>query len=245
RSSTDKKIWTPSEYQRPQRIGLAQSNDLHKWERHPISIGKPIIDNPGPGGIFDGVAWRDPYVIRFGEKYLCFVCARITPGSQEFQAVQWDSGGCIACLESSNLTDWDLETAKVIVSPSDFYEMETPQFFWRIDGDKKRYYLLFSSWAKGISQKRRSECSEEECQTGTYYTVSNIVDKDDWTIPSFQAKSHLLAANLYGGKIIEPESEQPVFFGFPMLDSAGHFMGGLSDPLKAHFLNSGAIEIGA
>ena len=87
RRREDEPIWTPSEYQRPQNIGLAFSEDLIHWKRHPLSIDKPVIANPGKDNEmgFDGVAWRDPYLIKIGDWYL-FNHPKHSLRSSEFSA---------------------------------------------------------------------------------------------------------------------------------------------------------------
>ena len=217
------------------------SRDLLVWQR-PGTLGAgPLINNPGSNGLFDGVAWRDPCVIQVDDRYFCFLTARVVPGNSYLPEVRWDSGGCIVLLQSENMYDWTQAAPKIITSVDQFYEMEMPQVFWRSVKGGKRYYLLFSTWDKSCSNKRRQTVPPEQCLTGTYYLTSDIVEQNNTDCPVFTESARLLAANLYGGKVVFRSGSSPVFFGFVMHDSAGKFRGGLSDPLDVKFPEDGRI----
>ncbi len=243
RTRSDKPIWTPSEWQRPQKIGLATSTNLINWQRAQASIKAPVIDNPGSNCLFDGVAWRDPYVLKAGDEYWCLLTTRIPQGKVGFDQVRWDSGGCIVALTSERLDQWDSSQPQLITTADQFYEMEVPQLFWRHEQGGKRYYLLFCTWEKACSQKRRKEQSSRNWQTGTYYLSSEIADENDWQMPRFKGEAQILAPNLYAGKIIGENTITPVFFGFHTSDIAGRFAGGLSDPIAVNFNGDGSISL--
>ena len=46
------------------------------------------------------------------------------------------------------------------------------------------------------------------------------------------------------GRLLKPETvEAPLFFGFQWADEAGHFVGGLSDPMRTEFASDGTIKL--
>jgi beta-fructofuranosidase len=242
RSREDALRWTPSEWQRPQQIGLATSPDLRTWTR----AGEgPVMPNVGEALGLDGVSWRDPYVLR-GEDgaWHAFVCARLDPMNPANREVGLDAGGAIVRLTSDRLNAWPLERADRLVASREFYQMEVPQVFWRAFPDGKRFYLLFCAQEKDCSQVRRA--AGRECETGTYYMHSELLPADFAGIPPLREPARLLARGLYAGKLLRPESEgHPVFLGFPWADAAGHFIGGISDPQRTRFLDDGSMFLEA
>jgi beta-fructofuranosidase len=231
-------IWTPHERQRSQQIGLATSPDLHHWQR----LGNtPILPNPGSdsefsSSKFDGVAWRDPYLVQWHGRFYAFICTRLRD--------RLTGGGAIAYLTSNSLQSWQAEP-QILVQSDHFYQMEVPQVFWRVDPERqtKRLYLLFSAQEIDISQARYNTMPESECQTGTYYLYSEPVAIANPDLPPLNQPARLLAANLYAGKLLEPETTKyPYFFGFPWRDEASQFFGGLSDPQQVEFAADGKIR---
>ncbi len=230
RNSREAPRATPSEKQRPQHIGLATSTDLHHWQRASQSIEAPIIPNPGHRFGLDGVAWRDPYIARFDDKYYAFICARL---DQEVEC------GLIAYLTSTDLLHWT-DKPEFIVCPMEFYQMEVPQVFWRRSGTGKRCYIIFCTQEKDCSKARRQK--NLACKTGTYYLKSEELPLDYQGIPVFKESAELLVSNIYAGKIIEPENDQSsILLGFVWADEAGNFVGGISDPVHISFADNGSL----
>ncbi len=238
RSREDAPRWTPSEWQRPQQVGLALSRDLRTWER---AAAAPVLPNPGRMLGLDGVAWRDPYLLRAADgAWDAFLCARLDPLNRENEWAGPDAGGAIVRVRSASLTEWRVERTQRLVASDEFYQMEVPQVFWREFPDGKRFYLLFCAQEKDCSRARRAR--RRECATGTYYMVSELLPRDAAEIPQMAGPARLLAQGLYAGKLLRPETDaRPVFFGFPWADAAGHFVGGISDPLHARFLDDGSL----
>lgn len=239
RCLADPLLYTPQERQRSQQIGIATSHDLHHWTRTSTTTAQPVIPNPGRGE-FDGVSWRDPYVIEekmhspTAPRYYAFICARLNDAPV-------DAGGCIAYVESSHLEQW-LDPPKLLYHSLEFYQTEVPQVFWRETGAGWRFYLLFCAREEDASQMRRSPT------TGTYYVRSQpIADRTTVhydAIPWEPEPANLLSDGFYAGKLIDPETDPyPIFFGFQHEDEAGCFVGGISDPYWAIFDDSGMIHL--
>ena len=215
RRREDEPIWTPSEYQRPQNIGLAFSEDLIHWKRHPLSIDKPVIANPGKDNEigFDGVAWRDPYLIKIGDWYYCLLAARLVP-NQVHNIDDWDQGGAVVWLRSKDLYDWTDATPEVLVASRHFYEMEVPQLIPRIKNGELRYLLLFCCQRKGCSKERMKELPDAENLNGTYMMISDALPPDSTELPGFSQPAKLVAPSLYAGKVIDPSAEELLLYGF-------------------------------
>jgi beta-fructofuranosidase len=240
RRDEDAPVWTPHEWQRPQQIGVAVSPDLITWQRTEASRVGPVIPNPGLEKGLDGVSWRDPYVVQ-GEDgwFYAFICARL-PVGKEGSAL--DAGGVVAYVKSKDLEHWESDP-HLLVQSDEFYQMEVPQVFWRRTGDEKRLYLLFCAQVNDCSRQRH-ERLPDECQTGTYYMVSRPVPVDSQSFPELEPPARLLAPGWYAGKLVNPETEaSPMFYGFQWADEAGHFVGGLSDPMPTGFNPDGTVRI--
>lgn len=243
RSNQDAPVWTPSEWQRPQQIGLAVSSDLMKWERSELSLQQPLIPNPGKRMGLDGVAWRDPYVIR-GEAdcWYAFVCARLNPEADDNQHYGQDAGGVVAWLRSETLEAWNCDETHRLIASDEFYQLEVPQVFWRNEEQGKRFYLLFSAQEKDCSQLRRAR--KHECATGTYYMSSELLPHDYQGLPALREPARILAEGLYAGRLLEPETTaEPLFFGFQWTDETGRFVGGLSDGQPVRFGQNGTLRL--
>lgn len=236
RSKEQAPLWTPSEWQRPQHIGCAVSEDLLHWQRTPDSLRAPVIPNPGQRFGLDGVAWRDPYVVRLGaNQYAALICARLQPNGDGF-----DAGGVVAYVTSPDLREWDA-TPRLIETPREFYQMEVPQIFWREFADGLRCYLLFCAQERDCSPERQARGMA--CVTGTYYLQSALLPPGTTSIPAFHDSAQLLAEGLYGGKLLKPETDEaPTLLGFPWADQSGHFIGGISDPSRVRFDADGTIR---
>ncbi len=245
RRREDKTIWTPSEWQRPQQIGVAVSRDLTVWERTPLTQKVPVIPNPGKTLGLDGVAWRDPYVIRAENgRWQAFVCARLNPNDADNKTFGVDAGGVVAWLESERLDEWDVVTTRQLVASDEFYQLEVPQVFWRRFANGKRFYLIFCAQEKDCSRARRQRVSEDQCRTGTYYLVSDLLPHDFQDIPKLTGSARLLAEGWYAGRLLDPETDaSPRFFGFQWADESGRFVGGISDPMPVKFHQNGSIVL--
>jgi beta-fructofuranosidase len=247
RQKGDSIHWTPHEWQRRQSIGIATSTDLRQWHRlEPNSLRIPApIGDPR----FDGVNWRDPYVIynESDAKYYAFVCAH-------GQAA--DAGGIIAYVTSPDLHYWS--APEILLQSDDIYQMEVPQIFWRHFADgTKRCYLVFCAQDKDFSRQWRASHSGDWPKTGSYYYVSRPIASTapmDYQSLTWEMESEQLSDELYSGKLIWayqnqqeaavlPEGAKVQFYGFQWADEAGQFIGGISDPINVRFCEDGRMAL--
>ncbi len=195
-------VETPYERRIPQNIGVAVSEDLKTWTRTLTSLEKPVIPNPGIDSQFDGINWRDPYVIKddIDGQFYAFICAHPKDTSA-------DAGGVIAYATSKDLSNWQDEPYRILYSSNKFLFTEVPQVFWRKTNDLKswRLYFLFSP--------RWSSFFNREIPTGiTYYVhyvpIENRKKVSYDNIPWETEPAKILVKGLHGGKLIEPEKEE-------------------------------------
>lgn len=238
RRRSDPLVDTPNERQRPQRIGVAFSDDLARWERSPRSRQGPVLDNPGPASLFDGVSWRDPYVVR-GEDgcFHAFVCARLAPG-----AASPEAGGAVAHVVGTTPDEWGKPS--LLLSSEDFYQLEVPQVFWRRGLTHKTLFLIFSAQQQDCSPRRRARMPAAECQTGTYFLASETVGLGHEGLPPLREPARLLAEGVYAGRLVDPETdERPLFFGFPWPCPGAAFEGGIAGPRHVLFSPDGDLRL--
>jgi len=140
-------VYTALTHNRPQEIGLAESDDLRHWKR--VTTG-PVVFQYRPFVVPSAAYWRtrgfttgqtltytvlaDPYVLPDpidGWYYMVANC--ILDGYPE------DRRGCLGLLRSQDGLIW--EDQGIIAAPGDLDRLETPQI-WR-HGD--RWYLYFGA----------------------------------------------------------------------------------------------------
>lgn len=236
RCSEDQFVLTAHERRQPQNIGVAESSNLITWQRTTASKKHPVIPNPGPGSGFDGVSWRDPYVIKddTDQQFYAFICACPIDAPT-------DAGGAVAYATSLDLEDWQSQPYRILYKSPEFHYLEVPQVFWRKMPHQNcwRLYLVFSPYWNRFFERRDPR--------GTYYVRSLPIENRNVSydcIPWEDEPANLLVDGVYGGKLVNPETKDtPAFFGFQLEDEAGHFVGGISDPLWAIFEQDGTIRL--
>jgi beta-fructofuranosidase len=211
-----------SEHGLIQRIGLATSDDLLCWTKHPKN---PVIEADGRWYELLDLArwrdqsWRDPWVFEQNGDVHALITARARTGSA-------DGAGVVGQARSPDLVDW--EVLPPLTEPGEFAQVECPQLIV-IDG---RQLLLFSCLAEDHSAARRQRVGRG-CVNGTF--VFQRKDEETFTPsdePIAGADSDL--GTLYAGKLIELERNDWRFMAFR---GAGDrdFIGELTDPLSVDF----------
>jgi beta-fructofuranosidase len=217
-----------------QRIGLATSTDLIRWEKHPQNplveadpryYGQRALSPLGPERM-----WRDPWVFRHPRtgEYHAFITAQTIEGPP-------DGRGVIGHARSSDLVSW--ETLPPLTEPGHFYALEVPQLV-ELGG---RYYLLFSTWAEAHSAARREETRLEPVG-GTHYLVA-----DDPLGPfRFSTHDFLIGdavGSLYSGKLVEGPDGRPYFLAWRNFTPDGAFVGELADPSQVAVDSEGNLSV--
>lgn len=213
-----------------QKIGLAISDDLKTWQKHPQN---PLLeadlrfyqmeDCLNPLGVFP--AWRDPYVFRLSETapWQMLLTARQAGSSQSHN-------GCIARAESWDLLHWEVQPP--LLAPGWYDEMEVPQLI--VSGGL--YYLFFSTWS-------RAYLPEHQAHTGAFSGLHAF-----WA-PSYEGPYAPVNGNgvvlageeLYAIRLIKKElkrksqketQDRYTALGFLNQNHSGQFIGRLSAPFS-------------
>ena len=194
-----------------QRVSLATSKDLIKWEKHPqnpLFSADPRYYEILESQSWHDEAWRDPWVFQHPDtgEFHAFITGRTKHGPPE-------SRGVIAHAKSTNLIDW--QVLPPVTKPIAFGTMECPQLV-NIQG---RYYLLFS------------------VQPGEY-VGSNLVGtfymSADNPLGPFSEPQPLYAdpiGRLYSGKLVQGPDQQWYFMSWRNMTTYGKFLGDISEPL--------------
>ena len=132
-----------------QRIGLATSDDLIRWERH---AGGPVLEaDPRwyellDSDVWHDQAWRDPWVFHdpADGAFHAYVTARASRGDPR-------SRGVVAHARSRDLVEWDV--LPPVTEPFGFGQLEVPQLV----AAAGHRYLLFSSDTSTQSAARQAE----------------------------------------------------------------------------------------
>jgi len=216
-----------------QRIGLATSTDLIRWEKYP---NNPILLADSQWyelldlKLWHDQAWRDPWVFQhptLGD-FHALITARVNYGPP-------DGRGVIAHARSNDLRHW--EVLPPITEPGEFGQLEVPQLC-SIAGC---YYLLFSTAAYHQSAARRQRVSDSFI-TGTHYLMA-----DQPLGPYRGVKDEFVPASgneiLYSGKLLERAPGEWVFLAARFGDSKGEFVGELTDPYPVTRDDVGRLKV--
>ncbi len=216
-----------------QRVGLATSDDLVDWVKHP---GNPVLEADArwydllDRSRWRDQSWRDPWVFRDpGDGWFhCFLTARSPLGAK-------DAAGVVAHARSRDLVEW--EVLPPVTAPGEFAQVEVPQLV-RVDG---RYALLVSCQADDHSQGRIERLNTPGT-TGTFVFASSD------TFGPYASPTGPIATpggplgTLYAGKLLEREPGAWEFMAFRG-DGDKDFLGELTDPLPVGVEPDGALVV--
>jgi len=201
-----------------QRIGLATSRDLIRWERHgdqPVIEADPAWYELLDLDMWHDQAWRDPWVVRdpAGNGYHALITARRRSGPP-------DARGVIGHAVSDDLQIWEVQPP--FPSPAGFGQMEVPQVIEA--GDSA--LLVFSMIGDHASLGRR-QAHERSPGTGTYICrVPSVLGPFDVPESTYVGQY----TDLYAGKLVRRDDD---WFLLGFRDTIeGRFIGELADPIR-------------
>ncbi len=146
-----------------QRVGMAVSDDLVRWERlpeNPTSEADPAHYELVSTGQRTLTHWRDPFLLDTGKEVVQYVCARNTDGDVS-------SRGTVGLARSTDVRNWET------LPPLEHYpiaeEMEVPQVY-AIGG---RYYLVFCAHSQWLSPSYRSRFPGHRFRSTDYSMVGD------------------------------------------------------------------------
>lgn len=188
-----------------QRIGVAISTDLDKWEKYDGSPVLKIDPRWYQAEVLDasepGVSWRDPCIIEDENGiFHAFVCARAKTGA-------WAAKGAIGHATSSDLLSWDVHPPIYVSDRHGF--LEVPDVF-RL-GD--RWFIIFST---GQWHTTRTDDADYAASGMRYLVGESMLG------PYYEPKeSSLLSTGLgvlgaYAGRSISLEGEDHLMRRMPI-----------------------------
>jgi beta-fructofuranosidase len=213
-----------------QRIGLAVSNDLEHWEKHP---GNPVIEADGRWyELLDldrwrDQSWRDPWLFEDARDTTvrALITARTPRGAS-------DGAGVIAHAKSRDLKSW--EVLPPLTEPGDFAQVECPQLVSGEGGQR----ILFSCLAEDHSASRVARTGRAGV-TGTF--LFHAATLDGPFVPTTDPIAAPELGPMYAGRLVPNERGEWRFIAFRG-GGDHHFVGELTDPLPVHFEPDGAIK---
>jgi beta-fructofuranosidase len=210
-----------------QRIGLAVSEDLVHWDKHPAN---PVLEADGRWYELSGQrgtrdqAWRDPWVFwREEDQYFhALVTARSAAGPAEWS-------GVLGHARSRDLVQW--EVLPPLSEPGHFAQVEVPQLV-QLDG---HHVVLFSCRAEDHSTHRRRRGA---AHTGTFCFVADALSGEHR--PSDEPVATDGGEPLYSGKVVQLEPGKYRLMAFRESGERG-FVGELTDLIPVRVGPAGAF----
>ena len=216
-----------------QRIGLAVSDDLLHWEKHPAN---PVLQaDPRWYELLDlgrwrDQSWRDPWVFKHPDdaSFHALITARSRTGAP-------GGAGVIGHARSTDLVKWDVLAP--ITEPGRAAQLEVPQLV-KLNG---RYELLVSCLAEDHCVSETADL-DGPGQTGTFiYSAPQILGPYTYSGGPVAAPNGPLGP-LYAGKLVQSHGGAWYFMAFRG-DGDRSFSGELTDPLPVRYLHDGRIVI--
>jgi beta-fructofuranosidase len=215
-----------------QRIGLAVSEDLTHWTKHPAN---PVLEADGRWyELLDPTrwrdqSWRDPYLFvdPIEGDFRVLISARSREGAP-------DGAGVLAHARSPDLVQWEVFPA--LTPHGEFAQVECPQLILL----EHRYLILFSCLGEDHSAARRQRLGNGGV-TGTY-----VFSAQELEGPYVASAAPIAEANglgpLYAGKLVESDSPSRAFMAFRGAGDRG-FVGELTDPLPLLIHDDGRLSL--
>ena len=200
-----------------QRIGLATSDDLTTWTKHPAN---PLIDpDPRWYELVEFDAWRDPWVLPDpdGHGFHALITARTSSGPA-------DARGVIGHAWSADLVDWEVRPP--LSEPGEFGHLEVPQ----VEIIEGTPVLLFSVAADRFSVARQARHPGEG--PGTFVATGESL-LGPWDIAGAR---RIPVPDLYSARLIRDRAGEWQALGFYDGSARDAFAGVISDPIPMRSL---------
>lgn len=207
-----------------QRIGLATSDDLVHWTRHPanpvIEPDHRIYEALDPAAWHEE-AWRDPWLVRdpLAGTLHALMTARVADGPPATRGV----------IGLARAEAWDQWVAlEPITRPGVYGHLEIPQLVQLAD---RRWCLVFSVPGLPDGGPPPAEMPAQAALRGTHFLLA------DTPLGPFEWQSHgvLLAdrsGSWYGAKLLPGPGGSLVCLAWLLHDRDGGLVGELSDPME-------------
>jgi beta-fructofuranosidase len=216
-----------------QRVGVAISDDLLTWTKHP---GNPVLTaDPRwyeelDQTMWHDQAWRDPFLFQHDGRFHAYITARGLQGEPSGR-------GVVAHAVSDDLLNW--ECRPPVSEPGEFGQLEVPQLV-EIDG---RHFLLFCTGYNEFSKARRARLDVPDV-IGTHYLVGDgPLGPFRMIEDEFLQADH--AGSLYAGKVVQDPQGNWVLISTRAWTGDGGFVGEIGDPQPLRVTADGRLRVGA
>lgn len=142
------------------RTGMAVSSDLYTWTKldtNPTTEPDGHFYDAGNPEAKVSRSWRDPFLLRSGDRIYQYICARPTDSS---------AAGIVGLASSSNLRDWSLEPPAAVQAFA--RDLEVPQIY----PIGSLFYLVFCTTTDRIISSVKSQAPEHDFRSSDYVMVS-------------------------------------------------------------------------
>jgi beta-fructofuranosidase len=216
-----------------QRIGLAVSDDLIFWQKHPAN---PVLEvDPRwyellEQGRWHNQSWRDPWLFNYpaDEHFHVLITARSPSGPP-------DGAGVLAHARSPNCVDW--EVFPPITNPGEFAQVEVPQLVQLGSSS----IILFSCLAQDHSRERVKRLGRPG-RSGTFAFAASAFPGPYLATDDPVAGPSVEPGVLYAGKLVEKGLGTWNFMAFRGGDDH-EFLGEITDPFPVKQRPNGIIEV--
>jgi len=215
-----------------QRIGLATSDDLVSWRKHP---GNPVLEADArwyeslSSGRWPEQAWRDPWLVRDpgGDGYVALITARSCDEPP-------DGAGVVARASSRDLVEWTV--GPPITEPGWYGHMEVPQ----VSQIGRRWYLTFSVEAERHAASHPDRLAGTAMRGVRYRTAGSPLG------PFTAATDRRLLADRsgsrYAGRIVR-SAGRDFLMSFRCFGPDGEFEGVIDEPMPL-IARNGGLRVG-
>jgi beta-fructofuranosidase len=215
-----------------QRIGLAVSEDLLTWRKHPEN---PVLEADGRWyELLDltswrDQSWRDPWLYREAHDgpFHALITARAADGAA-------DGRGVIGHARSPDLVHW--QALEPVTTPGEFAQVEVPQLV-QLNGHR---HILFSAHAEDHSRQRRVRHGPGQGGTFTFTAAAPTGPYRPSATPVADHDGPF--GELYAGKLVEAGPGDWRFLA-SCVGRDGEFAGELTDPLPVRQDQHGGIRV--
>jgi beta-fructofuranosidase len=212
-----------------QRIGLAVSDDLTRWERiggSPLIEADPRWYETLDSGQWHDQAWRDPWVLRHHDgAFHATITARVNHGPR-------DCRGVLAHARSADLLEW--EVLPPLTVPDGFGEVEVSQLISYGDS----WYMVFCSDMRTQADHRR----RTGAGTGTYYlrSAEAFGSYPLGDARPLRADRH---GSTYAGRLVDRGTQGLFFLSWSRNGPRSSFVGAISDPVPVEVSAAGDLQL--
>lgn len=222
---TGSRFLSPDSFANIETVGMATSEDLFTWKKHPVPVcvaDGDLYETLGTSS-WPEEAWRDPWVFwrQADQLWHMLITARAKDGAEPDR-------GVMAHATSPDLANWTVQPA--LSAPGcGFAHLEVFQIV-QVEGQN---HIVFCCDGAKL-------CGDRAGGIGGVWSqpigdMPSIVD--------FRAARLLVDEKLYAGRIAMDRQGKPWLLAFNNVSADGDFIGGICDPLAISTSSDGYLQV--